>query len=41
MGWDNPALPDDVDEVGALLNLRPAAVWQLLHEIDDSDTDAG
>ena len=41
LGWDNPALPDDVDEVGALLNLRPAAVWQLLHEIDDSDTDAG
>ena len=41
LGWDNPALPDDVDEVGALLNLRPAAVWQLLREIDDSDTDAG
>ena len=41
LGWDNPALPDDMDEVGALLNLRPAAVFQLLHEIDESDTDAG
>jgi HD-like signal output (HDOD) protein len=35
-GWDNPALPDDIDAIGRLLNLTPAAVWSLVRELDDS-----
>lgn len=34
-GWDNPALPDDVDEVAGLLNLAPAPALELLHQIDE------
>ena len=33
-GWDNPAVPDDVAEVAALLNLSPAATLHLVTEID-------
>jgi HD-like signal output (HDOD) protein len=33
-GWDNAALPDDVAEVAALLNLAPGATLALLHDID-------
>ena len=33
-GWDNPAIPDDVAEVAAFLNLSPAAALALLMEID-------
>jgi HD-like signal output (HDOD) protein len=33
-GWDNPALPDDVHEIGQLLQLAPAAVERLLLDID-------
>ncbi|MGZ5157177.1 MAG: HDOD domain-containing protein [Caldimonas sp.] len=32
-GWDNPAIPDDVSEIAALLNLSPAATLNLLLEI--------
>ena len=32
-GWDNPAIPDDVTEIATLLNLSPAAVWELLESI--------
>lgn len=32
-GWDNPALPDDVDEVAALLNLGTAPTLHLLHDL--------
>jgi HD-like signal output (HDOD) protein len=32
-GWDNPALPDDVDEVAALLNLATVPTLQLLHDL--------
>ena len=34
-GWDNAALPDDVRDVGQLLNLAPEPALQLLREIDD------
>jgi HD-like signal output (HDOD) protein len=34
-GWDNPALPDDVADIAALLNLGTVPTLQLLHEIDD------
>lgn len=38
-GWDNPALPDDIDEVSALLRLSKGATRALLHEVDlDSST---
>lgn len=34
-GWDDPALPDDLADIGALLQLAPPHVLKLLHEIDD------
>jgi hypothetical protein len=34
LGWDNPALPDDVTDIATLLNLSPAATQQLLHDIE-------
>ncbi len=34
-GWDNPALPDDVEAIGRLLNLSPPAVWSLIRELDE------
>jgi len=33
-GWDNAALPDDVNDIARLLNLAPDATLRLLHEID-------
>jgi HD-like signal output (HDOD) protein len=33
LGWDNPAIPDDVSDIAALLNLSQEAALQLLHEI--------
>ena len=33
-GWDNAAVPDDVTEVAAFLNLSPAAALKLVMEID-------
>jgi HD-like signal output (HDOD) protein len=33
-GWDNAAVPDDVAEVAAFLNLSPAAAMSLVMEID-------
>jgi HD-like signal output (HDOD) protein len=33
-GWDNPALPDDVDDIAALLHLGTEPTWRLLHDID-------
>lgn len=32
-GWDNPALPDDVDEIAELLNLATVPTLQLLHDL--------
>ena len=32
-GWDNPAVPDDVSDIAALLNLSHAAAMQLVREI--------
>lgn len=34
-GWDNPALPDDVDEIAALLNLATVPTLQLLRRLGD------
>lgn len=33
-GWDNPALPDDVDEIAELLNMGATPTWTLLRELD-------
>jgi len=33
-GWDNAAVPDDIAEVAAFLNLSPAAALHLVREID-------
>ena len=33
-GWDDAALPDDITDIGALLNLSPDATQRLLREID-------
>lgn len=33
-GWDNPAIPDDMSELAALLNLNPASVRSLVRDID-------
>ncbi|XHS78994.1 HDOD domain-containing protein [Burkholderiaceae bacterium UC74_6] len=33
-GWDNAALPDDLAELGALLQLSPEHTLKLLHEYD-------
>jgi HD-like signal output (HDOD) protein len=32
-GWDNAAIPDDVKDIGELLNLSPEATLELLHGI--------
>lgn len=32
-GWDNAAIPDDVDEIAELLNLSPAAAIRFVQEI--------
>jgi HD-like signal output (HDOD) protein len=32
-GWDNPAIPDDVDDIARLLNLSAAATLKLLREV--------
>lgn len=34
-GWDNAAVPDDLRDIGELLNLSPAHVLGLVHELDD------
>ena len=33
-GWDNAAIPDDVRDIGALLNLGPLPTQKLLLELD-------
>jgi HD-like signal output (HDOD) protein len=32
-GWDNPAIPDDIEEIAGLLNLSPAATLELVRGI--------
>ena len=32
LGWDNPAIPDDVADIATLLNLSPAAALQMVQE---------
>jgi hypothetical protein len=34
MGWDNPALPDDPQDIAALLSISPEAAQRLVLEID-------
>ena len=32
-GWDNAALPDDIDDIASLLNLSTDATLQLVRDI--------
>ena len=34
VGWDNPALPEDIADVATLLNIAPDSALRLLREID-------
>jgi HD-like signal output (HDOD) protein len=34
-GWEDPALPDDLRDIGEMLQLTPPHVLKLLHEIDE------
>ena len=34
LGWDNPAIPDDVAAIAELLGVSSEPVMRLLHEID-------
>lgn len=36
-GWDDPALPDDLCDIGAFLQLAPQHVDKLVREIDAED----
>jgi len=33
-GWDNAAIPDDVNDIAALLNMRPGPTLKLQQELD-------
>lgn len=33
-GWSNAAIPDDVNDIAALLNMNPQPTLKLLHELD-------
>ncbi len=33
-GWDNAAVPDDIRDIAALLNLSPARTLDFVHEVD-------
>jgi HD-like signal output (HDOD) protein len=35
-GWDNPAIPDDVDDIAKLLNTVPRVALAFVHKIDQS-----
>jgi HD-like signal output (HDOD) protein len=37
LGWDNPAIPDDVREIAELLQLGVQPTMQMLREIDHAD----
>ena len=37
LDWDNAALPDDLHDIAALLNISPDAADRLLRDIDDED----
>jgi HD-like signal output (HDOD) protein len=34
-GWDNAALPDDIADIGALLNVAPAAALQMVRSVEN------
>jgi HD-like signal output (HDOD) protein len=33
-GWDNPAIPDDIEDIAKLLNASPRAALAFLHKVD-------
>lgn len=36
-GWDNAAVPDDIDDIAALLNAAPRIALAFVHKIDQSE----
>jgi hypothetical protein len=34
LGWDNPAVPDDVSDIARLLTMAPEATLNWLKELD-------
>jgi hypothetical protein len=34
-GWDNAALPDDIADIAALLNLSPEATLRKVRDLDE------
>ena len=37
LGWDNAALPDDIDDIASLLNVSPRIALAFVHKIDQSE----
>jgi HD-like signal output (HDOD) protein len=37
LGWDNAALPDDIDDIANLLNVSPRIAMAFVHKIDQSE----
>jgi len=37
LGWDNAALPDDIDDIANLLNVSPRIALAFVHKIDQSE----
>jgi hypothetical protein len=33
-GWDNPAIPDDINDIALLLNASPRVALAFVHKID-------
>ena len=36
-GWDNPALPDDIEDIAKLLNSVPRVTMSFVRKIDSTD----
>ena len=34
LGWENPAIPDDITEIGRLLNLSVPATFEMVRGLD-------
>lgn len=37
LGWDNAAVPDDIDDIAALLNASPRIALAFVHKIEESE----
>jgi len=39
-GWDNPAIPSDIEAIARLLNVSAGAAWGMIRELDETATEA-